>query len=76
MEILVQLADFFLKAGAAYLATPEGQRELDDIEAAIGNVVGDILSSDAPDKSFTTEVQREPQTPRPPRNFKKQQRTR
>lgn len=51
MEVLVQLADFFLKAAVSYVQTPQGQKELDDIENAVGDVIGDMLPFDAADTS-------------------------
>lgn len=47
MEVLVQLADFLLKAAVSYVQTPQGQKELDDIENAAGDVIGDMLPFDA-----------------------------
>lgn len=75
MEILVQLADFFLKAGVLYLSTSQGQKELDDIEKAVGNVVGDFMSQAIATENVDLDAQSvQSQTPRPPRDFKKPQR--
>lgn len=72
MEVLVQLADFFLKAAVWYVQTPQGQEELDDIENAVGDVIGDMLPFDAADtsQSAPSEVSRQP---RDPNRFKKRQ---
>lgn len=47
MEVLVQLVDFLLKASVAYVQTPDGQKELGDIEREVSELIGDVLSADA-----------------------------
>lgn len=49
LQVLAQVADFFIKAAVAYIGTPEGEKEAQDIlDAAEGTFFDVTPGSDEP----------------------------